>query len=122
MTSKLVISNTVECPVSFTLNDAGRLRAFNFSLLATRKPAAELLEFIRLVSTPGEDHDQDVVQMLLDTVIGWRNQSLVVDEASGLPADFTREGLELVLGLMGVPALAFVSYIGACSDKGKAKN
>jgi hypothetical protein len=122
MALKLSISNIVEFPVKFTLNDAGRMRAFNFSLLATRKPIDELRSLIAALSAPGEDHEDDLLQMLLDTIVGWRNQTLVVEEETGLPAAFTREGMEMVLGLMGVRVLVMTAYFGACSDKGKEKN
>jgi hypothetical protein len=119
---KLVISDLVEFPVKFTLNDAGKMRQFVFSLIAKRKPVDELREFATRVAQAGDDHEETVRQMLLDTIVGWRGQTLVVEEETGAPAGYTREGMEMVLDLVGVRTLVMTAYFGACSEKGKEKN
>ena len=122
MAFKLVISDLVEFPVKFTLNDAGKMRQFAFNLIAKRKPMDELRAFVQQVTQGTDDHEDFVTQMLLDTVCGWRGQTLVVEEETGAPAGYTREGMAMVLDLVGVRALVMTAYFGACSEKGKEKN
>jgi hypothetical protein len=115
MNYKLVISDTVEVPVKFTVNDAGKTSGFQFHLIAQRLPQ----EAFKALAEG--DADRTVGQFLADHVTGWRGQRLVVDDA-GNPADFSPEAFACMLDLVGVAGLAFTAYIEACGARGKEKN
>lgn len=121
MAHKLLISNTVEVPVRFTLNDAGKSRVFAFSLYARRKTAEELADDFK--TGAGSFAERTVTEYLSDAVTGWKGQTLVVeDDGSDRPADFSLEGLALILGIPGVANQVLQGYLEANGVKGKEKN
>jgi hypothetical protein len=112
---KLVISNSVDVDVKFTVQDAGTKQTFTFTLQAERLPAEA---FKNLADT---EEDRTVAEFLADKVTGWKNQRLVVND-NGTPVEFSREALEVMLSLAGLAGLVFSAYVKACGAQGKEKN
>lgn len=112
---KLVVSNTVEVPVKFTVNDGGKTATFTFSLLANRLPADS---FRALADDRG---DRTVVEFLQEQITGWRGQRLVVDDNSQA-VEFSAEALAVMLNLVGLAGLVFEAYVAACGAQGRSKN
>lgn len=123
MSIRIAVEDTLEFPVKITLNDAGKLRGFSFSLVAKRKPAPDMVAFLQNMGSLsfGAGYEETCA-LLREVVTGWKGQTLVVDDETGAPAAFSRDGFELMLGLLGVASTMLLSYSGACSDKGREKN
>jgi hypothetical protein len=115
MAFKLVVSNTVEVPVKFTVNDGGKTASFQFAVLANRLPADA---FKALADDRSE---RTVAEFLAEQITGWRGQRLVVDD-NGQPVEFSPDALAVMLSLVGLAGLVFEAYVLACGAQGKAKN
>ena len=114
MAFKLAVAALVTFAVSFKLKDDSQTRAFSFEVTAERMTSEQLTE-ARALNTP-------VVEVLTDKVRGWKGQTLVLDEATGQPAEFSREAFDVMLSAMGVPSAIFDAFADACLAKGRAKN
>lgn len=114
MAFKLVISDTVEIPVKFTVNDGPRATQFAFTLVGGRLP---IETFTALPDTP----DISLAEFLKEHITGWKGQRLVVDD-NGTPAEFSLEAFDVMFSLVGMGPLAFQAYFEACGTRGKVKN
>lgn len=115
MSFRLVVADTVDVPLNFSVNDAGKTVNFAFSLQATRVDQDTLRALVE------SDSAGTVADFLREHVTGWRGQRLVVDD-EGKPAEFSPEAFGCMLGLVGAAGLMLSAYLEACGAKGKAKN
>lgn len=120
MAFKLVVGDVIEFSVKFTLNDGGKRAVQHaFTLFAKRMSQAALRDLLR-------DDARLVSEVLHAQVTGWRDQRLVVDDATGQPAEFGPEALECLLGLAGMGSIAYTAYLNALvladTAQGKEKN
>ena len=111
MAYKLAIDNTVKVPVKFTLNSAGKVASFSFSLTCDRLNQEE----IRNRTQNGEGL---VSEFLTGVIKGWQGQTLVVDE-DGKPADFNADALDVMLSTAGVSIVIYTAYFKECGAKEK---
>ncbi len=124
---QLAIGNTIEFKAALKLQNAGVVKTFTLDLTAERITAEELTKRMGGFKLPDEFADwiAEMRQILCDHVTGWRNQRLVLD-ADGEPADFSTQGLEMVMNIPGVVYTIFKSYQEAISessgDTGRRKN
>lgn len=123
---QLAIGNTVEFKATLKLQNAGIVKTFTMDLIAERISAEDLLK--RMSGFKPEDFPEMVAEMrqlLRDQVTGWRNQRLVLD-AAGEPAEFSTQGLDMVMDIPGVVATITRAYQEAISessgDTGRRKN
>lgn len=118
MAYKLTISDVIELPVKFTLNDAGKTVAHSFTLSARRMDQQLLRDTL-------QDSSKLTRDVLQEHVTGWRGQRLVVDD-NDAPADFSHEAFACLLSLAGMEAVVLNAYLGALAladtSAGKAKN
>lgn len=118
MAYKLTISDAIELPVKFTVNDAGKTVAHNFTLSARRMDQQLLRDTLN-------DSGKLTRDVLHEQVTGWRGQRLVVDEHDA-PATFSAEAFACLLSLAGMEAMVLNAYLGALAladtSAGKAKN
>jgi hypothetical protein len=109
----LAVADVVELPVKLTVNDGGKTASFSFHLRAKRMPQADLRRALK---------DEDVLtrDLLVQQVIGWRGQALVLD-ADGKPADFSRDAFEAMLTLVGMESLVLNAYLRAMGVEAQAE-
>lgn len=115
MSFKLAIGNVVEVPVRFTLADNGRPRAFSFTITATLMALPELRALL------DADNAQTKDEFMRDKVLGWKGQTLVLDEDNA-PAPFSLDALDAMFSVIGVGGVVFDAYLEACGAKGKKGN
>lgn len=116
MAHKLAIAAIVTFPVTLKILDEGRTRSFGFELMAARMPQDELRDEVN-------DHpNRPVEEVLRRYVNGWRHQQLVLDDATGQPAEFSAEAFDTMLSVMNAPGVIFGAYVEACGAKGRTKN
>ncbi len=111
----LVIADVVEFPSKFTVNDGGKLREFKVTLLGDRVPQDTLAAEMK-------EADLSLGDFLARHLTGWRGQSLVIDDATGQPAEFSAGALAAMLSVTGVAGVVFTDYLQANAAKGKAGN
>lgn len=107
---KLVIADVVDVPVRCTFGN----KDFSFTLHA-RRDAQPLLD--AALREDGATSD-----FMRERVTGWRGQTLVIDDATGAPAEFSAEAFDVMLSVAGMPRTLFLAYLEANSAKAKAKN
>lgn len=107
----LAISNNTEFNVKFNIKDGKVLKTFAFTLFAIRLDQAE-------VTARLEEKDNKLKEFLAEVITGWSGQRLVLDEA-GQPAEFSAEGLDMLLNVIGVAAVCFNAYFKDCGAKEK---
>ena len=104
----LAIDDIVDIPVKFTIRSKGTAKLFTPTLTIKR-----------LNPEDNESRsEQSIKDFLHENVIGWKDQRLVLD-ASGNPADFTPEALELFFSAPGVTILCWNAYIKEIGAKEK---
>lgn len=115
---KLTISDTLEVPVRFTVNDGGKTVPHSFSLLARRMDQQQLRDTL-------QDNARLTREVLHERVTGWRGQRLVIDDV-GEPAAFGPEAFDCLLSLAGMESIVLSAYLGALvaadTSAGRAKN
>lgn len=107
---KLAIDNVVEVPVKFTLKVGKVNKPFNAILIARRLTKEE---------SDAMSADLSIKDFLLDNVSDWREQRLVLDDATGEPAAFSRDALDAFLSVSGVLAICWSAYTRECAGKEK---
>jgi len=103
---KLAISNVVDCPVKFKVQDGSDTKTHAFTLIGKRITQQELRD-------AHADDTTSVRDYLKAQITGWRGQRLVVDGDSGEPAAFSVEAFECLLTLPGMEAVAYRAYLAA---------
>lgn len=117
---RLVVSDTIEFPVRFVLNDKGTERTFAFRLRATRMPAKELEA--ALVNTSETMRDFIARPALGISLMEWIGQAPLKDD-DGKDAPAEMEALQALYDLQpAVPGLVFAAYVEANGAKGKLGN
>lgn len=112
MAYKLAIGNIIKVPVHFTINDEGKSVDFDFTLTCKRISQDEM--------TATMEKGEHLVSTFMERVItGWNGQKLVLDD-EGNEAPFTKDALQLMLGITGVPMVFYLAYLKEC--RAKAKN
>ena len=118
MAYKLTISDVIEFPVKFTVNDAGKTIAHSFTISALRMDQ----QLLRDTLNDSGKLTRDVLQ---EQVTGWRGQRLVVDEHD-VPAEFGGDAFACLLSLAGMESVVLNAYLAALAladtSAGKAKN
>lgn len=111
MAYKLVVADVVKVPVKFTLNDAGKVKKFDFSITCERLEAKVIRDRI-------QGGDALVSDFMRSVMKGWEGQSLVVDE-EGKPADYNDDSRDVMLDTAGVASIFYAAYISECGAKEK---
>lgn len=106
MTYKLAIASLVDVAIKFKVQDGGAVKTHAFKLIGKRKSQDE----VRKIAA---DDDTTVKEFLLENITGWREQRLVLNEASGEPAPFSAEAFECMLSLAGMEVIAYRAYLAA---------
>ena len=106
----LAIDNVVEVPVKFTLKVGKVNKPFNAILIARRLTREE---------SDAMASDLSIKDFLLENVSGWSEQRLVLDDATGEPAAFSRDALDAFLSVSGVLAICWNAYQRECAGKEK---
>lgn len=101
---KIVIDDTVEVPVKFTLKAGKVNKTFAFTLIARRMHQDEITARLKEVEFKFSDF------MLTDGLVtDWQDQKLVVDE-DGRSADFNEDAFTVMLNTPGVAQMCFTAY------------
>ena len=111
MAFKLAIANTVQVPVKLTLNNAGKIAAFAFSVTAARLDQEQ-------IKTRLGDGEALISEFLTEVISDWHGQTLVVDE-DDKPVDFGPDALAMMLGAAGVSVVIFNAYLKEVGAKAK---
>ena len=123
MAAVLRIGNFIQIPVRLEINDAGKDAVFSFHLTAKRLSVDQWREHF---TDQGEHSEQTVKEFLLNHVTGWKGQTLVIDEETDHPSDYTSDNFALMLGVLGVQSVVFAGYLKevlkASAPEAKAKN
>lgn len=116
MVYKLAIAPVVEFEVKLGFTDGAAQREAKFTLLGNRIDEPELR---RMRSAEGLK--KTTIDVLLDQLTGWREQTLVQDDA-GQPAAFSADALRCLLTLPNAANVIFDAYIRAIGVEGKRGN
>lgn len=108
----LSVDDVVEVKAKFTLKSKGVDKLFAFLFFATRLSQDD-------ITTMLANKDQKIKEFLPDVVTGWSGQGLVIDAATGKPADFGPEALEAMLNAPGVASVFFNAYLKEVGAKEK---
>ena len=117
MALQLRIGNFVEFPVALKARDGDKDKTFKLRLTGKRLSSEQWR-----AQFEGEDNSTKTAvelaeQLLLNNITGWSEQTLVVDDETGQPAEFSREGLQLVLGMFQALSVIQGEYITALGIK-----
>lgn len=104
MKFKFAVEDTVEVPVKFTVKNGGVDNKMNFTLVCKRMESGELKSTL-------EGDEKLTKEFVLDVTTDWKGQRFLVEEATGNPAEFSREALEALLSFPGLANMAFISYL-----------
>jgi hypothetical protein len=103
MARKLVISDTVQVPVTvFLSNKTGKAETYKFSLTCKRLEGEALLAEV--------NSDRNVTGFLAEITSGWSGQTLVVED-DDTPSAFSTDALNDLLGIAGMPKLCLAAYM-----------
>jgi len=121
MAFKLTVADVLEFQVKGSVRSADALVPFSFHMQADRIDAAE---YRNVFADGSEIITRDFLQ---EHVKGWRGQRLVVDDATGQPADYSPDALDaLLVGVVGMEATVLAAYVQALqigdTAAGRAKN
>ena len=123
MAFKTIIASTLDFPVNVDLPDGARRRNFFFHLTGQLMSTARWRE---LFGDNAENPNLKIADFLRANLLGWRGQQLVVDDASGKPADFSLDALDCMLDVVGIKMIIFLAYqkaiIASDGDAGRRKN
>lgn len=111
---KLKICDEIEVPIHLKLRNGGRLDEFKFHITAKRLSADEARDKL---TGEGEGADGTVNDFLLEHVIWWRDQKLVLDE-DDQPAAFSKEAFSAMLGVAGVAGHIYLTYLNELAAAG----
>lgn len=109
MAFKLAIGNVIDFPVHIKVRDAVALKSFKFSVQAKRIDADQAKDLMTEGTRLG---DQTVNDFLVEQIIGWRGQCLVLDEADQ-PAAYSPEALAQVQTIPGASNTLYQTYLAA---------
>jgi hypothetical protein len=117
MAFKLAVAAVLLATINFTTNDNGETREFKFALEQDRLTEDEW--DARAKPEKGQTNQAAVRKLLISITRGWRDQNLVLDDATGQPAAFSREALEFMFTMPGFQDVALNAYINGVSAKVK---
>lgn len=112
MAITLRVGNFVQFPVALKVNDGGADKTFKFQLTGKRISREQMFAALG-VDSLADTNDDALADMLATHITGWAEQTIAIDDATGQPADFSPEGLRLVLGLWGALGVIFLAYTQA---------
>ncbi len=119
---RLVISNTIEFPITVKVPGASGAVEHSFRLIGKRYSKDEWRESVEALQASGGQRD---VAFLLESITGWTGQSLVVAD-DGVPVPFSTDALRLLLTIPGMDVSVFVAYQRAqhasLTEGGRLKN
>ncbi|MFC5498134.1 hypothetical protein ACFPOE_11360 [Caenimonas terrae] len=103
MARKLMVSDTVQVPVTLVLaGKGGKSETHKFHLVQDRLGGEELRK--QMAS------DSPVNEFLAGITKGWGGQKLVVEE-DGTPSEFSQEAFADMLTIAGAPAVFLNAYV-----------
>lgn len=109
MAYKLAIAPIIEFELPVRVNDGGRMRTFNMRVQGKRLSHEELAEKTKAMKDR---------EFLLEVIVGWSGQKLVLDDETGEPAAFGVEALDAMLsGIVGLEHQMARAYVEACWDR-----
>lgn len=117
MALKLRVGNFVEFPVALKVNDGGAEKTFKLRLTAKRLTSDQWKAWFEAEENQSKSVTDVAQALLLEHITGWSDQTLVIDDETGQPADFSPEGLQLMLGLFQVLGVVQNAYIDALGIK-----
>lgn len=109
MANTIRVGNFVQFPVFLVANDNGTDKTFKFKLTGKRVSREQMFAALGVESL-SETTDAALIDFLASHLTGWEEQTLVIDDSTGQPAEFSEEGLRLMLGLWGAVAIVFLNY------------
>ena len=110
---KLVVSDKVTVKVEGVMDrDDGTPDPFKFTLYANRIGAKALSEALT-------DENQKASDLMRRVVTGWKGQKLVIDEETGVPAEFCEEAFDSLLEAEGMASYCMNAYLKAVQAKAK---
>lgn len=104
MSFKFAVASVVRVPVKFAATDGAKSVPFSFTLICKRLKQTEVTARVK-------DEDQTVREFMADVATGWEGQQMVLDEATGTPAEFSPEALDALLEFPGLAMTAYQSYL-----------
>jgi hypothetical protein len=105
MAFKLKIADKIGVKVKgTTVDEKGADRAFSFTLYCDRLAEKKLKEVIL-------DRDTSAHNFFEQHAHGWKDQDLVVDEATGQAADFSQEALAALFEISGMATVCWQAYL-----------
>lgn len=120
MPFKLAIGTDIEVPVNISIRNGSRTSEFKFHVTGKRLSAEDARQ---MLSGEGEHEGLTVSEFLAQSLTGWRDQRLVLDDDTGAPAPFGPDALAAMLGVAGVAGVVHTAYLKglAASDGAEAR-
>ena len=119
---RLVISNTIEFPITVNVPGASGAVEHSFRLTGKRHSKDEWRNMVEALHASGGKGDVD---FLLDNITGWTGQTLVAAD-DGTPVPFSVDALRLLLTIAGMDVSIFMAYQRAqhasLTEYGRLKN
>lgn len=122
MAYKLAISDEMDVPVKGSLNNGGKPLSFSFSLRMSRLDFDKYMAVVDRLNRETDSGELDepeqpskltLNEFIKTNTLGWSGQRLVVDDATGAPAEFSADALGCLLQIVGMAPLCLQSYIRA---------
>ncbi len=102
---RLSLSDVIEVPVTGYFSDKAKRVKHSFTLLVKRPDLAE-----------SKLREVTVIDYLRESLVGWAGQTLVLDEETGNPVDFSVEAFDFLLEKqVGAQELICNAYLEAAS-------
>lgn len=109
MAYKLAIAAVLAAAVAFTLNDDGTPKEFNFTIKFER--LAEDDWNTRVKNERGLADAASVKKTLKEITRGWDGQTVVIDDATGQPAEFCPDAVDALFDIPGFTDVALQAYL-----------
>ena len=117
MALHLRVGNSVGFSVTLSVNEGKTDKKYKFWFDANRLNVEQWDAYITAEEVTGKTIIEQIKNRLLDNITNWSEQTLVIDDESGQPAEFSKAGLELVLGLWDAWSLINAAYQSALGIK-----
>ena len=119
---RLVISNTIEFPITVNVPGAAGAAEHSFRLTGKRYSRDDWHAVVDDLQASNGKRD---VEFLVENINGWTGQDLVVAD-DGTPVPFSADALRLLLTIPGMAVSVFVAYQRAqhasLTEAGRLKN
>ena len=114
--AKLAVSEKVNVPVKFTMQDGKKMSTFKFSLTCDRLTTDDFQE--RIKGDGDFATNAQIKTVMKEITTGWDAQTFVLED-DGTPADFSEENLQLMYDATGVLDVVVASYLKESAARAK---